>query len=73
MGTMLFVGEVAAMLRLTPDTVRELVAEGRLPAVRLRNKGRLMFRLEDVQGALRQAGPANASALTAVPSRALET
>jgi excisionase family DNA binding protein len=52
---LLFTEEVADMLRVTPDTVRDLVAEGVLRAVRLRTRGRLMFDLADVRNALREA------------------
>jgi excisionase family DNA binding protein len=41
--------EVAAALRCTPATVRELVNAGRLSPVRLSPKGHLRFRFEDVE------------------------
>jgi excisionase family DNA binding protein len=41
--------EVAAKLRCTPATVRELVNGGRLRPIRLSPKGHLRFRLEDVE------------------------
>jgi excisionase family DNA binding protein len=56
LGHPLFVREVAGMLRVSEETVRDLVTEGRLKATRLRPRGRLMFALADVEQALQQAG-----------------
>ena len=43
--------EVAAMLRMSSAAVRDLVAEGRLKAVRVRPRGRLLFDPADVEQA----------------------
>jgi excisionase family DNA binding protein len=56
MSRKLLTEEVAEMLRMSPDSVRELVAEGRLKASRCRPRGRLLFNLADVEAALKTAG-----------------
>lgn len=52
---LLTVPEAAQALRVSPDTVRALVREGRLKAVRVRPRGRLLFDPADVRAALQQA------------------
>jgi excisionase family DNA binding protein len=41
--------EVAHMLGITPESVRELVASGKLPSVRFGERGWHRFRPEDVE------------------------
>jgi excisionase family DNA binding protein len=41
--------EAAAMLGVSVDTVRRAVQDGRLPAVRLRERGWLRFRQSDLE------------------------
>jgi excisionase family DNA binding protein len=55
MSRLMLTEEVAELLRVAPDSVREWVAEGRIKAVRLRPRGRLLFDPAEVQAALRQA------------------
>jgi excisionase family DNA binding protein len=64
----LLVEEVAELLRASPETVRELVAEGRLRASRVRPRG-LLFDLADVEAAL-QAVPAVTPAENYLPPAA---
>jgi excisionase family DNA binding protein len=40
--------EVAAVLRVTPDRVTQLARQGRIPALRLTERGDFRFRAEDV-------------------------
>jgi excisionase family DNA binding protein len=47
--------EVASQLRCSLDTIYSLVQDGRLKALRLRDRGRLLFHPADVEAALRQA------------------
>ena len=49
--------EVAKLLRMSPEGVRALVAEGHLKARRVKPTGHLLFDLQDVQQALREARP----------------
>ena len=51
--------EVAELLRTTPSRIRELVASGQLPSVRLTPQGRHRFRAEDVERLI--AGEENTS------------
>ena len=60
--SLLMTHEVAARLRMSSAAVRDLVAEGRLKAVRVRPRGRLLFDPADVEQALRQARPPAATA-----------
>ena len=58
MSKLLLCEEVAALLRVSPDTVRDMVREGRLRAARVRPRGRLLFEYDDVMTALKTvAGP----------------
>jgi excisionase family DNA binding protein len=57
MSRYLLTREVAAALRMSENGVRDLVAAGRLKAHRVRPKGRLLFLPEDVERALKAAGP----------------
>jgi excisionase family DNA binding protein len=41
--------EAAAMLGVSVDTVRRAVRDGRLPVVRLRERGWLRFRTSDIE------------------------
>lgn len=47
--------EAAAALRCSAETVRELIAEGRLRAVRVRPRGRLLVDADSLTAAMRQA------------------
>ncbi|HEX5269980.1 MAG TPA: helix-turn-helix domain-containing protein [Gemmataceae bacterium] len=62
MSRFLLTREVAELLRMSEDGVRELVAEGRLKARRVRPKGQLLFDPADVEQALREARPEPAAA-----------
>ena len=44
--------DVARLLNMSAQNVWDLVAEGRLRAYRLRPKGRLLFRPEEVEAAV---------------------
>jgi excisionase family DNA binding protein len=52
---LLLTTEVAEMLRVSPDTVREMVAEGRIVARRIRPRGQLLIPESAVQEALQTA------------------
>jgi excisionase family DNA binding protein len=41
--------EVAAVLRVTPERVQQLAREGRIPAIRIGERGGYRFRIEDVE------------------------
>lgn len=56
MAEMLTTDEVATLLRVSPDTIRDLVHEGRLHATRVRPRGKMLFREEDVASALQAVG-----------------
>jgi excisionase family DNA binding protein len=49
--------EVAAVLRVTPDRVYELVAAGRLTPLQLVAGGRFRFRVEDVEALIAGRAP----------------
>jgi len=46
---LLTTAEVAETMRITPTYVRELVARGTLEPIRLSPRGRLLFRVADVE------------------------
>jgi excisionase family DNA binding protein len=54
------VRETAALLVVSVDTVRRAVQDGRLPAVRLRERGWLRFRTSDME---RLTGPTQGAAV----------
>ena len=56
MAVLLTTDEVGELLHMSAESVRDLVAEGRLCAVRVRPKGRLLFDEADVRSALRSVG-----------------
>jgi excisionase family DNA binding protein len=47
--------EAAARLRISVERLYDLVADGTIPARQLRPRGRLLFRPEDLEAALRPA------------------
>ncbi len=61
MSTLLTTDEVAELLRMSDWSVRDLVRQGKLPVVRLRPRGKLLFSRESVERVLRESE-------TAVPS-----
>jgi excisionase family DNA binding protein len=54
---LLTTAEAGAILRMSSVSIRDLIAEGRLRAVRVRPKGRLLLDRADVEQALREARP----------------
>ncbi len=60
---LLTVAEVAEQLRVSPDTVRRLVQQNKLPAIRLL-PGKLLFSAEAIQELLRGAMTVPAGAQT---------
>jgi excisionase family DNA binding protein len=50
--------EAADRLRLSVERLYDLVADGTVRAVQLRPRGRLLFRPEDLEAALKPAGRA---------------
>jgi excisionase family DNA binding protein len=62
MSRLLLVSEVASILRLSQDRVRELIAQGKLRARRMGNGGRWLIAEDDIDAALASARPIRASA-----------
>jgi len=59
---MLLTEEVATQLRVSTDTVRDWVRQGRLRAHRINPRGPLLFDPSDVEASLRAATPTIAAA-----------
>jgi excisionase family DNA binding protein len=55
--------ELADLLSVSPDTVRDWAASGAIPALRACRRGRWLFDADEVLAALRRAGRAPGAAV----------